>query len=277
MTRIGYHAVYEPDYKTAILLASENGFNFVQFDLNVPHFYLEHLSRHELTDIRNLLADSDVGISFHAPGDNVSLFSDYPPIQKGILDYFGSILDVANDLGAHHLTVHPLKPPSFRRSDTATNDFQSKYFEYYSKVLEHNITVLAGQTNDTLVCVENCSFGPIAMDSLSRLLVKSSKVKLTLDIAKLHTQSFDLDQDQCQFFSRHKDYIKGIHLHDMDHSNRSHLCIGNGKIDFQTILSQFLNSDIWLTIEVRPFSEALRSKKLLEEKVIIRDERIMGR
>ena len=73
--RIGYQAVFDRDFFDAISYAAENRFDYVQFYLNVPRYYLDELGPRELDRIRLAASDKAVGLGFHAPGDNVSLFT----------------------------------------------------------------------------------------------------------------------------------------------------------------------------------------------------------
>lgn len=264
MNKIGCHAVYEKDYPEAIRIAADFGFDFVQVDLNVPRFYVEKLSRGDLRIIKSMLADTGVRLSFHAPGDIVGLFADYPRIREGIIDHFKMILDAAADLDARHVTVHPLQPPSFRRADTGKDDFGSEYSSYYSGVLESTIGRLAEYSPAVLICVENQKFSAAAADALSRLLPVYTNVRLTLDIPKMLRPDLGPDPAQEVFYTVNRRYIAEVHLHDMDIENRSHLLLGTGAVDYGEFLGRYLNPDAWITLEVRPVSEAAASKRLLE-------------
>ena len=267
MAFFGYHAVYESNFASAINAAYNNGFQYVQFDLNVPGFYIDKLSRHQLNDIRSLAVDLGTEISFHAPGDNVSLFADYPPIRKGITDHFKRILQRANDLDAHHLTVHPLNPPSFRRADTLEDGFQNEHHDYFKQVLKENLTQLANSAGDVLIMVENCHLGPIANIALHELLKEEIDVYLTLDCAKMHTKQLTMDNDQLFFYKSHKNRIRELHLHDSDGKGKTHLAPERGSLDFDTLFENFYNEDQRLTIEVRPVLEAARAKIEFEKMI----------
>ena len=94
--KTGYHAVYPDSFFGGITDARKYGFDFVQFDLGVPTFFLDGLTKEDLREIKSYAGDNGVEITFHAPGDNVSLFCDYPLIRKGILDEFKLILEKAD-------------------------------------------------------------------------------------------------------------------------------------------------------------------------------------
>jgi sugar phosphate isomerase/epimerase len=267
MAYFGYHAVYEKHFASAIKAASDYGFQYVQFDLNVPDFYIDRLSRRQLNDIKSLAADLGIEISFHAPGDYVSLFTDYPPIRKGILDHFERILQQANHLNAHHLTVHPLNPPSFRRADTLEDAFQNEQQEYFKRVLKENLIQLTKSAGDVLVSVENCHIGSIANTALCELFSEGIDIYLTLDWAKMHTKELALDKDQFAFFTDNKHRIRELHLHDADGKGKTHLAPEQGILEFDTLFENFYNQDQWLTIEVRPVLEAAKAKIEFEKMI----------
>jgi sugar phosphate isomerase/epimerase len=260
MPIFGYHAVYERDHQSAIRAAAEQGFGYVQFDLNVPAFYIDRLSRRQLSNIKSEAASRGIRIAFHAPGDNVGLFVDYPLIRKGILDHIKLVLQKANYLNAHHLTVHPLNPPSFRRADTLQDIFQEENHDYFKEVLKENLMRLADASDNVLIIVENCDFQRIAIDALDEMFQEGTDILLALDWAKMHTFDHKIDEKQNQFFLKHRKRIQELHLHDMDSSGRSHLSIGQGSLDYRPLLNRFYDPSQWLTIEVRPFAEAARAR-----------------
>ena len=51
--KIGMHAVYETSFEEAIRLAGQHGFDYVQFDLNCPQFYVDGLSDTQVTALRS--------------------------------------------------------------------------------------------------------------------------------------------------------------------------------------------------------------------------------
>jgi sugar phosphate isomerase/epimerase len=265
MAVFGYHAVYEPDFASAIRRAAAHGFQYVQFDLNVPRFYIEDLARSEREAVRSLAADLGVRLTFHAPGDNVGLFCDYPLVRKGLLDHVKAVLDKANSLGARHLTVHPLRPPSFRRSDSLADGFQEEHAEYFKEVLKENVAELAGAAGCVMLVVENCYLSPIASAALDELIAGGAEVYLALDWAKMHKAGPEPDEDQRAFFRRHKARIRELHLHDLDERGRSHLKPGQGKLEFAGLFREFAGEEQWLTVEVRPFEEARKAKEQFNE------------
>ena len=267
MMNFGYHAVYEKDYRSAITSAAQGGFQYVQFDLDVPTFYLEALSKRQINDIKSVCADTHINLSFHAPSDSIGLFTAAPLIRKGIHDHLKRILQILNDLDAHHLTVHPLNPPSFRRADTLEDSFQQEYEEFYKDLFKSNLRQLTDIAGRVLIVIENLWLGPIANAALTELIHVGTDAFLTLDLAKMHKPGLIIDETQKAFFLKHKQRIRELHLHDFDEKGHSHLSPGQGQLNFASLFKDFYNEYQWLTIEVRPFNEALKAKAIFKDMI----------
>ena len=114
-----------------------------------------------------------------------------------------------------------------------------------------------------MFCVENSPFTPTVMNVLSSML-KSSKVFLTLDLAKLYKADGTTHRNAEDFFFRNLDKVRECHLHDKAIKG-GHQIIGRGFVDFKRYLKTLSNYDLEYTIEVRPFENALVSLKALRK------------
>ena len=264
MPKFGCHAVYEKDFETAIRAAAQAGFSYVQFDLNVPQFYIDVLSRHRLREIDTLATDLGVQLSFHAPGDSVGFFADMPAIRKGLLEHVKIVLEKANQLHAHHLTIHPLSPPSFRRADTLKDSFVEEHSHYYRAVLKENLEHAARCAGSVIIAVENLFFSKVVEQTLSEMLKRGTDVFLALDFAKMHSHELVMEPSQESFFSQHKDRIRELHLHDLNREGLSHLAPGQGGLDFKSLLGDYFNDSQWLTVEVRPMDQAAKARDMFD-------------
>lgn len=257
--KTGCHAVYARDYFDGIDAAKANGFDFAQFDLGVPEFFLDDLTADDLARIRAYAEDKEIAITFHAPGDNVSLFCDYPLIRQGILDQFKLLLEKANLLNARHMTFHTGDYPRFRKVGEAADD---SHIEYYETVLYENLKALTEHSGGVLVCVENYQWNSVSRDAIRRLIGDTGKLFLTLDTGKAYKNGA-LIQDDLLFFEENKPLIREMHIHDIN-QNGSHEAVGSGTVDF-TRFKPFVTEDVWVNFEVRPVAAAKISKdKLLE-------------
>jgi sugar phosphate isomerase/epimerase len=254
--KYGYHAVYSKNFYEGIDDAFKNGFDFVQFDLGIRKFFLDNLTKTELTDIADYAKQNRVEITFHSPGDNVSLTCDYPMIRQGILDEFKLILHKANQIGARHVTFHVGEYPQFKKSGCRVDDL---YSSYYEDVLFENLKCLTDNCGDVFVCVENLGLNDSKRKAISRLFDEQLPLYLTLDTAKMYTRNAEINEIDYEFFKRHKDKIREMHIHDMNKEFGGHQIVGNGFIDFQRF-KQFIGDEVYLNFEVRPVEAAKQSK-----------------
>ena len=65
--KTGYHAVYAESYFSGIDDAKKYGFDFAQFDLGVPAYFLDELTKEKLLEIKIYAEDSGVEVTFHSP------------------------------------------------------------------------------------------------------------------------------------------------------------------------------------------------------------------
>lgn len=259
--KCGYHAVYEYSFEEAIDFACVNGFDFVQFDLGVPTFFLDRRTDRELAALHSLAQSRHVEITFHGPCDNVSLFCDYPQISRGILDQYTSILYKANLLGARHLTIHTGKHPQFKITGSFEDEYIKRFGRHYGDTLRENILSLLEKCGETMLCIENDGFTPLVMDTVGDMLGKYDNLYLTCDIPKLYTKKLILNKDVYDFMDRNKAFIREAHLHDCSKTYGRHQMIGKGKIDFSKFKDFFMQENVYWNFEIRPREAALHSMK----------------
>ena len=252
----GYHAIYTKDFFEGIDDACKNGFDFVQFDLGVPAFFLDGLTMSELNEIRTYAENKNVEITFHSPGDNVSLFCDPPLIRKGILDELKLILEKANLLNARHITVHAGIYSQFKKSGCKQDDSRSSYYE---NVLYENLKYLIDHCGNILICIENHCFNQTVKNVIQRMIDEKNPLFLTLDTAKLYCGEPEVNQDDYVFFLEYRDFIREIHIHDMNKEFGSHQTVGTGTVDFK-LFQKFYNENVYVNFEVRPVELACASK-----------------
>jgi len=256
--KLGYQAVYDASFTDALRFAAKHRFDYVSFDLNVPRFYLDGLNPAQVAAIRGSAESFSVGLAFHAPGDNISLFTDYPAARRGVLEHFSTVLRVAGELGARHVTLHPGIHPAFRRARTGEDDFSLIYRDHFFSILRENLlTLLQAAPPGLLVCLENFAFTPLVQEVLVDLWEEGAPLHLTWDIAKGYDRMLNPLPGMEDFMRRHMDRVREVHVHDLVRGGRSHQVIGEGDIDFIPYLPVISREDVAVTIEVRPREAAL--------------------
>ena len=96
--RRAYHMIYDPSYEDALDYISGTEWNGVVPDIGVPELSPEKTTFYERMQLRQRSQDQGIEWGLHAPCDDVSLFTTYPPIQQAILDYFRDVIDFARDV-----------------------------------------------------------------------------------------------------------------------------------------------------------------------------------
>lgn len=260
----GYHVIYSENYFRGIDDAEKYGFDFAQFDLGVPEYYLHEMPADRIIEIGKYAGSKGIELSFHAPADNIGLFYDYPLIRKGVLDQFGEILRLAEKIGARHMTFHTGMYSKFKKSGDK-NDYS--HGEYYENILYENLKSLI-DSSSVMVCVENDGLDRTARKAMQRLINDTGRLYLAFDTAKLYKSENNIIEDDLEFFRKNKEYIRELHIHDKNVSYGSHQTVGSGYVDF-TLFREFLNENTYLNFEVRPVEEAKKSMtelhKILED------------
>ena len=260
---LGYQAVYDEDFFSAIDYAQAHRFDYVSFDLNVPRFYLDYMTTDALDRLRRYAEDHRVGLAFHAPGDNISLYADYPAIRQGILAHMTSIITAAERLNARHVTIHPGTPPSLKQVKAQEDAFLDEYRTYFGNILYENLLHLTAATRRVRLCVENYNFTSLTRQIVSRLLSANAQLALTWDLAKTYRPDGQPDKAVEAFMWQHINHVHEIHAHDFIPGFRSHQPIGDGVLDFTSYTALFTTADIAVTIEIRPREAATESRDRL--------------
>jgi len=268
--RRGYHVIYDSTLRDAMQYASEHNWTAIVPDFGVPRFSPELFSATQRKELQELSAEMNIEWGFHAPGDDISLFSSYPPIRKSIIEYFREIVDFARDVSSNstNVVVHTGSPPRFRKSGETKGDFINENFEIYETVLLENlIDLIEYASPDVHIVLENHGWTSLVRHAIPSLIARG--MKLCLDIPKLYDANFELLSDW-RLFQQYPDSIEVVHIHDAAPSLGSHLVIGEGVIDFRSSL-EFLSKatqTIQYVFEVRPRDAATTSlnkfKSLIE-------------
>jgi len=261
-TRRAYHVIYDDSLEDAIRYAAANDWNGIVPDIGVPIFSPEMISTDERARLRELSKELSIEWGFHAPGDDVSLFSTYPPVREGILKYFKQVINLAREVSVKptNVVVHAGTPPSFRRAGVEKDGFIESHAEAYATALRENLIQLIEHARPHVtIALENVNWTPMVRDVIQRLL--PTGLKLCLDIPKLFEVNFRINESDWSFFQQHKSSIGVVHIHDSHPVLKSHQIVGEGIIDFERVLRVLaeLPTKPQYVFEVRPREAAHQS------------------
>ena len=257
-----YHVIYDDSLMDAVKYASENNWTAIVPDIGVPSFSPERISSDERSQLREMSRNHSIGWGFHAAGDNVSLFSTYPPIRSGILQYFKQTINLAREIstGPTNVVIHAGAHPKFDKARDQPKNFGELHRETYAQTLRTILTELIEHAFPHVkIAIENTGWNPVVRDVVRQLL--PSGLKICLDIPKLYNPGFKLLEDDWNFIQEHKGFIEVVHIHDIDPKLGSHQVVGEGVVDFERYLRFLsgLSSKPQYVIEVRPREAANES------------------
>ena len=257
-----YHVIYDDSLMDAVKYAAENNWTSIVPDIGVPAFSPEKISSEERTQLRELSRDHSIGWGFHAAGDNVSLFSTYPPIRTGIMQYFKQIINLAREIstGPTNVVIHAGAPPKFRKARNQPNNFGEIHRDTYAQTFRENLTELIEHAFPHVkIVLENTGWTPLIRDVVKQLL--PTGLKICLDIPKLYGPGFKIIEEDWNFIQEHKGVIEVVHIHDIDPTLGSHQVVGEGVVDFERYLRFLgdLSNKPHYVFEVRPREAATES------------------
>ncbi len=259
-SRRAYHAIYDESLSEALEYASQNEWNGIVPDLGVPTFSPEKYSERDRRELREKLQNLSLEFGIHAPGDDISLFTSYPPVRIGILDYFKSIIDFARDIciGQTTIVVHAGSPPSFKQAGHFEDAFLKGRYSFYFAILCETLLALIDYGGESVsIALENHGWNKIVHEVIGVLVPQG--LKLCLDIPKLYYPSSR--EDDLSIFEEYKEAIEVVHVHDQDETIGSHQVVGDGAVAFEPALRFLSELSVkpMYVFEVRPRNAAHRS------------------
>ncbi|MFW9980658.1 MAG: sugar phosphate isomerase/epimerase family protein [Candidatus Thorarchaeota archaeon] len=261
-TRRAYHVIYDESLEDAIRYASANNWTGIVPDIGVPSFSPDRIQSEERMRLRSLSRDLSIEWGFHAPGDDVSLFTTYPPVREGIMKYFKQIINFAREVSVKptNVVIHAGNIPSFRKSGEQNDVFSAVHRNLYMQTFRENLTQLIehGKPNVKIV-LENVEWTPLVCEVLQNLF--PTGLKICLDIPKLYVPGFRMNESDWNFMQQHRGAIEVVHIHDYHPVLKGHQIVGEGALDFERVLRflEGLSTKPQYVFEVRPREAATQS------------------
>lgn len=182
--------------------------------------------------------DYDVNLwSFHLP------FSPFTQIEiskkelcKATIEYYTELVAKASDIGIDKFIVHPSGEPI---DDSERYDRKER-----SKESLFELSEIANK-NGAVVAVENLPRSCIGKnsDEIHELVSVHEKLRVCFDTNHL------LSEDMCRFVRKINDKIVTMHVSDYDFTDEQHWLPGEGKTDWQalvSVLEEIGYKGIWL-------------------------------
>ncbi|PKB72504.1 MAG: hypothetical protein BZY75_06605 [SAR202 cluster bacterium Io17-Chloro-G7] len=228
----------------------------------------ETISTNERGHVRSLAGDHGVELSIHFIHRGVAPASHQPERRSQHRIELEQTLDLANDIGARVVVVHPgpIDCPGVaptRAPEAVRQEARENLRNFLAEIAPK------AEATGVVVCVENLHHAPgQVIQSYAELLelvqqVSSPAVQITLDTG--HADLSDGITDAIDTFAL---YLRHVHIHDCD-GKRDHLEIGEGELDFTRWLDWLRHYPLTLVLETRndadPQGSVLRSRDRLRE------------
>ncbi|MFW9868679.1 MAG: sugar phosphate isomerase/epimerase family protein [Candidatus Thorarchaeota archaeon] len=261
-TRRAYHVIYDESLEDAIRYAAANDWTGIVPDFGVPPFSPDRIQSEERMRLRDLSRDLSIEWGFHAPGDDVSLFTTYPPVREGIIKYFKQIINFAREVSVKptNVVIHAGTPPSFQKAGEQYNGFIEDHRAVYMQTLRENLAELIEHGRPQVkIVLENVNWTPLVCEVLQNLF--PTGLKICLDIPKLYVPGFRINESDWQFMQQHRGAIEVVHIHDYHPTLKGHQIVGEGALDFEKVLRflEELQAKPQYVFEVRPREAATQS------------------
>ncbi len=266
-SRRAFHVIYEKSLEDALQYAAKSDWTGIVPDIGVPHFSPEKISQKSRKKLHELSLSLGLEWGFHAPGDDISLYTTYSSSRSAILAYFKEVIDLARDLSAAmtNVVIHPGKPPSYQKAGDHEDAFVKENFSVYETTLFENILDLVEYARpDVNIVLENNNWTPLIRHSIPSLIARG--MRLCLDIPKLYDADLEIKKDDWRLFQQFSETIEVVHIHDHIPNLGSHQLLGEGTIDFSkslALLSRMEHPPQYV-FEVRPREAATESLLRME-------------
>jgi len=265
-SRISYFAVYDDSIVDAIGYAADNGFSGIQIAVEQPRFSFDRIPRKTLKEIRAERQAKNVRIILHAHDEIASLWEGNSYLRRGIMNYYRALVEFGREIDAQFITIHPGTKTEYGTDTEPRRLLPTIDLELHDKTFRENLEIIAELSQKGIpVCIENYRWEPQTAELVEPYLAQGL-LHLCWDPAKTMNKDMSIDRSQEEFFWKHVDRIKQVHLHDVAAGSPSHRVIGSGTVDFKYFLSRLAAHDVWdYCIEVRPREKALESLKKLRQ------------
>jgi sugar phosphate isomerase/epimerase len=241
-------AFYPQSLKIILECLGENRVDYCEIINEFPHHKLEE----------GILDSYNIKLSVHAPISDINLASHNHEIRKSSLKEVKKSINLAIEWNAEIVVVHPGTMPIMGN-------------KIKDKILKFNFESLQECSNHAqdcgiTMCVENMPNinGKLCQD-LNKLdsLVRDIDAYMALDVGHAHNNGFSAEE--MLKYSR----IKHIHLSDNDGTFDQHNALGNGNINFKSLLKNLkrINYNELLVIEVEEPIEVFNSLDYLKKEM----------
>ncbi|MEW5766652.1 MAG: sugar phosphate isomerase/epimerase family protein [bacterium] len=218
--------------KESIEFAQRHSFNCLEIWADFPHAYPDYTKKNERKTIKKMANNNGMDVAVHSPMFNINIASLNPGIRAESIRQVKSSIDLAADLEAKIVVLHP-----------GTTPFPLPAVKKAAQELNleaMNACLTLAKKRGVELALENIGLSEKNLDSSLNefcLLVETLGVGVAFDLAHAY-----LSWGIPATLERLKEKIIHVHINDAKEGKDSHLPVGLGEIDYSIVkdfLSQF--------------------------------------
>lgn len=211
-----------------VSVAKELGLDFIEINMNLPHFQTEEI---DVLELRKHV-ESGIYFTFHLD-ENFNAADFNSKVSNAYVDTLKSTIEIAKQVNAPIINMHMSKGVYFTLPDKKVYLFE-QYSNYYLSTLKdfRNKCETAIGGGNVKICIENCDGYLPFMQKGIDLLLESDVFQLTFDIGHSHSAN-NVDEP---FILARKNRLCHMHIHDAI-LGKNHLTLGKGEIDVKEKLA----------------------------------------
>jgi sugar phosphate isomerase/epimerase len=244
----------------AVEFCLDNSINVLELNLNNIYFLEELSNKKARKELKRYLNNKPITIQFHAQ-EGLSFFVPETKVQIFLVNTFIELMSNAQEVSARSITFHLGTDMSFGMTAKKVNTYEI-YLDYYREFLFNTLNTLKKHIPKNLyLCLENVGGFryPFVLEMIPRLL--GNNFALTLDIGHINRFLGKDKEREENFFYKHRQHIRNVHIHDNSGAWDEHNIIGEGNIDFRKYFDYLSEIDTTYIFEVRPKESALECLK----------------
>lgn len=212
---------------------------------------------HSITDIRDdlekLSPSYDLELSLHAPFSDVNIGSFNRRIREESVRQVVEAIRIAAELGMGSVTLHPghLSPISFSHPKKVLDMTKESLKEIDSQIRDLEIEVGVENMPDMVVTI--CREAEDLVYA-----TEGTDIGICFDVGHANTTG------EIENFLRLTDSFINVHVHDNDGRSDHHMPLGEGTIDFESVIRELSEYSGNFVLEARTMESALKGKEFLK-------------
>jgi sugar phosphate isomerase/epimerase len=211
------------------------GLDFVELTVEAPEAAPEKVS-----SMRDELLSYGMPFVGHMPWF-FNIAAPYSAIREATLSEAVKVLDVAAELGAPYVTVHP----DFLKLGRPVGEVLSLTVESLSRLSDEAVN------RGVRLCFENFEAKHISADELARFFDALPQLGFTLDVGHAFMGAGNIDHVRL-LVNRFRDRLVHVHMHDNLGESDDHLPLGAGRLDYAGVVEHLKQAgyDGDITLEI---------------------------